>query len=68
MKHFLSTFLGIAVLLVVFLVFGGAVLMQNFLGLIAVISFGLAVLVSWLMRLESELETLKKKVEQLEQQ
>ena len=67
MKAFLGTFLCIAVALVVFLFFGGAMLLQNFWGIVAVAAFVLAVLFSWLMRLENEVEELKKKIKELEQ-
>ena len=67
MKGFIGTFLCIAIVLVVFLFFGGAWLMQNFWGIVAVVAFVLAVLFSWLVRLENEVDALKKKIEELEQ-
>ena len=67
MKGFVGIFLCIAVVAVVFLFFGGAWLMQNFWGLVAVVAFVLAVLVSWLVRLENEVNALKKKIQELEQ-
>lgn len=67
MKGFIGTFLCIAIAVVVFLFFGGAWLMQNFWGIVAVVAFVLAVLFSWLARLENEVDALKKKIEELEQ-
>ena len=67
MKGFIGTFLCIAIAVVVFLFFGGAWLMQNFWGTVFVVAFVLAVLFSWLVRLENEVDAMKKKIEELEQ-
>ena len=67
MKGFIGTFLCVMVAAVVFLFFGGAWLMQNFWGIVAVVAFVLAVLVSWLVHLENQVDVLEKKIEELEQ-
>ena len=67
MKGFIGTFLCIAIAVVVFLFFGGAWLMQNFWGLVVVVAFVLAVLLSWLTHLEEKISTLEKRIRELEE-
>ncbi len=68
MKGFIGTFLCVMVAAVVFLFFGGAWLMQNFWGLVAVVAFVLAVLLSWLTHLEEKVSALEKRIRELEEQ
>ncbi len=68
MKSFLGTFLACAVGIVVFLFFGGAMLLQSFWGIVVIAALFLSILCSAIYSLTVRVEELEKKLKELEKE